>query len=245
MDRSLSEDSVRVTDERSVRKRSDSGWDHEANRPKSGRDTIGSLHQAAGNQAVREFVEDGRMQTTQAAVVQRSAKGEQTEGGPEGGDSPSPDFSVGDTVTTTDNLRIREAPGTDQPIKETTPVGVAGDVVGGPVMADGYSWWHIEYHAGYTGWSAQPWLTKTSPSETEAGQTADRPGTGKRTTEGKTTIIEDLPPYYYYDKVKTIEYNYNKFGPGQVTQTKDLPPYYYYDEVKIVTSHSTKTKYYK
>ena len=76
----------------------------------------------------------------------------------QGADVPSPKFEAGDIVKTTDNVRIRAGPGLDQSIEATTPIGVQGNILEGPVTVDGYVWWKIEYHAGYVGWSAQPWL---------------------------------------------------------------------------------------
>lgn len=75
-------------------------------------------------------------------------------------------FSTGDRVRTTANVNVRTGPGTSYP--EITdpdypgyaPAGSTGVVLSGPVSANGYVWWEIQYDAGYTGWSAENWLEK-------------------------------------------------------------------------------------
>lgn len=75
-------------------------------------------------------------------------------------------FSAGDRVRTTANVNVRTGPGTSCP--EITdpdypgyaPAGNTGVVLSGPVSANGYVWWEIQYDAGYTGWSAENWLEK-------------------------------------------------------------------------------------
>lgn len=74
-------------------------------------------------------------------------------------------FQVGDRVEVVDDpLRVRVAPGTGERdvssphYPGSMPVGSTGRVVDGPVEADGYIWWRIDYDAGVVGWSAQNWL---------------------------------------------------------------------------------------
>ena len=75
-------------------------------------------------------------------------------------------FHIGDRVQTTTNLNVRTGPGTGRPeitdpdYSGYAPVDSTGVVLSGPVSADGYVWWEIQYDAGYTGWSAEDWLTK-------------------------------------------------------------------------------------
>ncbi len=73
-------------------------------------------------------------------------------------------FSAGEKVRTTTNLNVRTGPGTDYPeitdpdYPDYAPADSTGLVLSGPVSADGYVWWQIQYDAGYTGWSAENWL---------------------------------------------------------------------------------------
>jgi hypothetical protein len=47
----------------------------------------------------------------------------------------------------------------------TQPVGALGTVIGGPVLADGYTWWNINYDNAPDGWSGDDGLAKvTTPS---------------------------------------------------------------------------------
>lgn len=79
-------------------------------------------------------------------------------------------FSPGDTIKTVRALNVRIDPsfdGTD--INRIGRVGgkSTGTILGGPVWADGYWWWFIEWD-NYTfsdgsssGWSVENWLKKT------------------------------------------------------------------------------------
>lgn len=71
---------------------------------------------------------------------------------------PSTKFFVGDRIMTTANLYVRSEPnGAElgiQPRKST------GTVVGGPVWADGYWWWEINYDNDPDGWSVERYLRK-------------------------------------------------------------------------------------
>ena len=82
-------------------------------------------------------------------------------------------FDIGDIVQTTTNLNVRTEPDADSPeITDTDYPGYAlagtvGTVLDGPTGADCYIWWEIDYGPGiYTGWSAQDWLEKTTPTPT-------------------------------------------------------------------------------
>jgi len=67
-------------------------------------------------------------------------------------------FALGERVRVMQNLNVREAPGLDQP--EITdpaypgylPEGSLGNVLEGPVSADGYTWWKVDFDRGVTGW---------------------------------------------------------------------------------------------
>ncbi|MDB5238945.1 MAG: glycoside hydrolase family 5 [Candidatus Parcubacteria bacterium] len=71
---------------------------------------------------------------------------------------------VGNQIQTTANLKVRSAPSANgAPIGKHT-VGSKGTVTAGPVSANGYKWWHIEYRDGLSGWSAQDWLAPAASS---------------------------------------------------------------------------------
>jgi hypothetical protein len=67
-------------------------------------------------------------------------------------------FTIGDWVQTTANLNVREGPGLSYTIIDTMPLGTIGQIMGGPVEADGFEWWNVNYTLGVTGWSAENWL---------------------------------------------------------------------------------------
>jgi parallel beta-helix repeat protein len=72
--------------------------------------------------------------------------------------TPPAKFRIGDWVQTTANLNVREDPGLSYTIIGTMPLGTTGQIVGGPVEADGFVWWNVEYAVGVRGWSAENWL---------------------------------------------------------------------------------------
>jgi len=69
-----------------------------------------------------------------------------------------PKFRVGDWVQTTTNLNVREGPGLNYTIISTMALGTIGQIFGGPVEADGFVWWDVDYAVGVRGWSVENWL---------------------------------------------------------------------------------------
>lgn len=66
-----------------------------------------------------------------------------------------------DGVHTTTALHVRDAPGTDATVVDTAAQGATGQIIGGPQTADGFTWWHVDYHDHATGWSADDgWLVE-------------------------------------------------------------------------------------
>jgi len=77
--------------------------------------------------------------------------------------TPPPKFRIGDWVHTTANLNVREGPGLSYIIISTMPLGTIGQIVDGPVEADGFVWWEVDYAVGVRGWSAENWLELALP----------------------------------------------------------------------------------
>ena len=78
-------------------------------------------------------------------------------------------ISIGDTVRVIGNLNVRTGPGTgyleitDPDYPGYAPVGTLGEVLDGPVSANGYYWWEVDFGPGlYTGWSIEAGLEKVS-----------------------------------------------------------------------------------
>ena len=68
-------------------------------------------------------------------------------------------FREESSVTTTSGLSVRAGPNTSAPRHATTPEGTAGTILDGPVDADGYRWYLVDYEGtAQTGWSAGYWL---------------------------------------------------------------------------------------
>jgi len=69
-----------------------------------------------------------------------------------------PKFAISQEVITTDALKVRENPGLAALEIRNQPKGTSGKILEGPVCADNYIWWKVEYQDGAVGWSAQDWL---------------------------------------------------------------------------------------
>lgn len=67
-------------------------------------------------------------------------------------------FSIGDWVQTTASLNVREGSGLNYTILGTMPLGTVGQIMGGPVEADGYVWWDVDYDMAIRGWSVEDGL---------------------------------------------------------------------------------------
>jgi len=66
---------------------------------------------------------------------------------------------IGSTVyVTSESLNVRSGPGTSYAIESTISYGTEGYVIDGPVSANGYTWYQIEYLGGYVGWAAGEYL---------------------------------------------------------------------------------------
>jgi hypothetical protein len=71
-----------------------------------------------------------------------------------------PKFILGDSIQTTDDLKVRSAPSTTAFLLGIQSADSQGRVIDGPMYTDGYIWWKIDYDVMPDGWSAQNWLEK-------------------------------------------------------------------------------------
>src|SRR5258708_6877073 len=69
-------------------------------------------------------------------------------------------FNIGDRLIVTSSVHVRSCAGTSCTNLGTQQQGALGTVVGGPTVANGYTWWQINYDAAPSGWSAQAALAK-------------------------------------------------------------------------------------
>jgi uncharacterized protein YgiM (DUF1202 family) len=91
-----------------------------------------------------------------------------------GGTTPAPGtgkFKVNDTFRVTESVNLRSAASTSASVLATLPANSTGTVIGGPTVANGYTWWRVQTSRG-TGWAVENWLEKTS-----SGTTTPAPGT--------------------------------------------------------------------
>lgn len=74
---------------------------------------------------------------------------------------------VGDTVRTLSFLRVRENPSLSAKTLKIVPPGVTATVIGGPVSANGYVWWNLDY-GSVKGWSTGTYLEKVIVSAVDS-----------------------------------------------------------------------------
>ena len=100
-----------------------------------------------------------------------------------------PAFAIGDRVKTTANLNVYATPSTSGTIVGAQSVGSFGNVIGGPISANGFIWWNIDYDVGATGWSVQDYQAKVNPIPTVtlvANPTSITPGGSSTLTWSST-----------------------------------------------------------
>ena len=67
------------------------------------------------------------------------------------------ELTAGTTVVATDGLNLRADASTAAEVLMVLPEGASATVVGGPVAADGYTWYPVDTNAG-SGWVAGEYL---------------------------------------------------------------------------------------
>lgn len=113
--------------------------------------------------------------THTVAARARDAAGNQTESGAVtiavGNEVSNGTFNLGDRVQVNiePTLRVRSSAALAGTVLGEQPNGAMGTVVGGPVSADGYTWWQINYDSDPDGWSIEgvsgtAWLVRAATS---------------------------------------------------------------------------------
>jgi hypothetical protein len=75
-------------------------------------------------------------------------------------------FKIDDKVVTTGTVNVRVTPSTGGKLVGTLAKGVQGTILSGPVWANGYWWWNVNFKSGtFVGWSVENWLSKV-PGDT-------------------------------------------------------------------------------
>ncbi len=85
------------------------------------------------------------------------------------------------------NINVRNGAGTSALILGTQPLGTAGTIIGGPIVASGFTWWNINYATGIDGWSGQDNLVVTSVGTTGTIYTLTTPTTTGGSVSGAGT----------------------------------------------------------
>jgi len=67
-------------------------------------------------------------------------------------------ISVGSWVSATTNLNVRSSAGIAGSVIQVQPAGTGGVIVGGPQVAEGHTWWSVDFTTGADGWVAGEYL---------------------------------------------------------------------------------------
>lgn len=105
---------------------------------------------------------------------------------------------AGERVATIDNLNVRNAPGLSATVLGVQPPGTLGTVIGGPVFADGFRWWRVDFDTGVDGWVVQDFLEPPlehiqSVHTTLAVFNSTAPDAISGHTEGPVFSVDNLP----------------------------------------------------
>ncbi|TSC77496.1 MAG: RHS repeat-associated core domain protein [Parcubacteria group bacterium Gr01-1014_33] len=95
--------------------------------------------------------------------------------------SAPPKFTTNDRIKTTATLNVRSSGAIAAEKLGTQLLGSKGTVKLGPVSADGYAWWYVDYDTGVDGWSAGEYMEKGSaitPTPTPTAPPVTTPPTG-------------------------------------------------------------------
>ncbi|MDO8469456.1 MAG: hypothetical protein Q7S84_00355 [bacterium] len=85
------------------------------------------------------------------------------------------DISIGSRVMTTANLGVRKIPILTSPLFGRKPTGSQGTVIAGPTLANGYTWWQIDYDAAPDGWSVGKYLVQEQSATSAIGKLSTVP----------------------------------------------------------------------
>ena len=125
----------------------------------------GSLARSASDNGIHHFV-DTRFSSDQFYLSYNKGELQYTYLIFENGGNPTlvsdttDKFILNDRVQTTANLNVRATASASGTLLGTQTTGALGTVIGGPTIADGFTWWNINYDTGADGWSAEDFLTK-------------------------------------------------------------------------------------
>jgi hypothetical protein len=117
---------------------------------------------------------------------------------------PSSGWVVGDVLSTNDaGVRLRSSPSTTGTILyDSMPLGTKGIMVGGPVSADGYTWYQWDTRYG-RGWSASTWMAETTAYTNRiVNPTADSSLTSIAANKTSTTLSRVTVNSNYVVKVE-------------------------------------------
>ncbi len=117
--------------------------------------------------------------------------------------APSPRFVVGAIgfVMPGPSNRVRQSPDLSSPQVGELDAGVRFTVIGGPICANNYRWWQVEY-AGGTGWTADgtgntPWLDVISlPPTATAASSLTSPSIPGTVGVGAEVQVQSLEPAF-------------------------------------------------
>lgn len=99
---------------------------------------------------------------------------------------PSSSLRAGDRVATVSTLNVRGSASTAGVNLGTQNTGARGTLQSGPVVANGYNWWNINYDVSPDGWSAEDWLVKVPA---EQAVTADINANPQSITTGQSATL--------------------------------------------------------
>lgn len=140
-------------------------------------------------------------------------------------ESASKNISVGSRVKTTDTLRVRSGASANANWINNVAAFTGGVVVAGPKYSDGYTWWHVTYDSGTSGWSVENWLKPITSTVTEKeniiDEDDDTPSCKVKTNKSSYSLHDDIKVSWTSENVNYLTLiDSDPFKDGLVTSSE-------------------------
>ena len=138
------------------------------------------------------------------------------------GQTTNTKFAINNKVETTNSLNVRSGPGLSYgTVSETKTTGSTGTIEKGPIYADGFTWWQIQYDDGTNGWSEDKRLELLQGQDQSTSNPWQNLGTGSSVTDQSTPASTGQTPS---DNTPSGQTSSSASNNGQIIAKFTIPP---------------------